>query len=72
MSAKSSHPWFMISLIFQEGQLTAMPPLASVIVALLTSVLADYLLSKHWLSTTAVRKIFTFIGNITYLMAYSK
>ncbi|KAK2142033.1 hypothetical protein LSH36_1002g01003 [Paralvinella palmiformis] len=57
---------FDISL---EGQLTAMPPLASVIVALLTSVLADYLLSKHWLSTTAVRKIFTFIGECSMALA---
>lgn len=51
--------------IKQNGLLTAAPPLASFITALAAGPAADLVITRRWLSVTATRKLFTFVGGMS-------
>jgi len=46
----------------QDSLLTAAPPLAAFIVGLAAGPSADLIITHRWLSVTATRKLFTFVG----------
>jgi len=48
----------------QDSLLTAAPPLAAFVIGLAAGPAADFIISRHWLSVTVTRKLFTFVGNI--------
>jgi len=46
--------------------LTAAPPLAAFIIGLAAGPAADLVITRRWLSVTATRKLFTFVGKFYY------
>ena len=56
----------MYVVCIQDSLLTAAPPLAAFITGLAAGPAADFVITRRWLSVTATRKLFTFVGKLFY------